>query len=162
MARRPGLQEVYVATPSAPLDVALLIFLAPDFPQPSVPIIEHANDVRVGTEVAWLGYPGRLAETLCFFSGRISAALPGSGSYLIDGAAMPGVSGGPVFCEIPRGLRLVGSISAYTYDVMKTGPTTEHSLPGLAVANDLSFYNTVKVTEADDGGTAPGKDGHAP
>ena len=122
-----------VVTPSSPLDVALLLFFAPELPKATVPIIERPSDVRVGTEVGWLGYPGRLPETLCFFSGRISAALPDSGSYLVDGAAMPGVSGGPVFCKTAAGLRLVGSVSAYAYDVRKTGPATEHSLPGLAV-----------------------------
>ena len=90
----PGVRGVTVVTPSSPLDVALLLFAAPELPQATVPIIERPADVCAGTEVGWLGYPGRLPETLCFFSGRISAALPDSGGYLIDGVAMPGVSGG--------------------------------------------------------------------
>ena len=150
-------REVKVVTPSSPLDVALLLFFAPELPQPTVPIVERPHDIRVGTEVGWLGYPASLPETLCFFSGRISAVLPDSSSYLIDGVAMPGVSGGPVFCETVAGLRLVGSVSAYTYDVRKTGPTTEHSLPGLAVANDVSFHNTVEITEHDARGIVPEK-----
>ena len=158
----PGVRDVRVVKPSSPLDVALLLFFAPEFPQPAVPIVERPSDVRVGTEVGWLGYPSRLPETLCFFSGRISAALPNSGSFVIDGVGMPGVSGGPVFCETAAGLRLVGSVSAYAYDVRKTGPTTEHSLPGLAVANDVSFHNTVEITEHDASGIAPENDGGTP
>ena len=144
----PGLRDFLVAKPGSDLDVALLFLPAPELPQPTVPILEPGNNVQVGTEVGWLGYPG-LTETLCFFSGRISAVLSGQASYLIDGIAIPGVSGGPVFCETSRGLRLVGSISAYTYEVRKTGPSTEHSLPGLAVANDVSWHNTVEITEHD-------------
>ncbi len=153
----PGLRDVIVATPSSPFDVALLVLAAPEFPQPTIPLLTPSDDLRVGSDVGWLGYPGRLGETLCFFSGRISAILPDSRTYLIDGTAMPGVSGGPVFCETPSGPRLLGSISAYTYDVRKTGPTTEHALPGLAVANDVSFHNSVKVTEHDEGGSPQGK-----
>ena len=148
----PDVRDAKVVTPSSRLDVALFVFYAPEFPQATVSIIERPSDVRAGMEVGWLGYPSRLPETLCFFSGRISAALPDSGGYLIDGAAMPGVSGGPVFCETVAGLRLVGSVSAYAYDVRKTGPTTEHSLPGLAVANDVSFHRTVQITEEDAAG----------
>ena len=55
------------------------------------------------------------------------------------------------------GLRLVGSVSAYAYDVRKTGPATAHSLPELAVANDVSFHNTVEITEHDANGIAPEK-----
>ena len=60
-----------------------------------------------------------------------------------------------MFCQTAAGLRLVGSVSAYAYDVRKTGPTTEHSLPGLAVANDVSFHNTVQITEQDAVGVTP-------
>ncbi len=151
----PGVRDVKIVTPSAPLDVALFLFSAPELPQPTVPVLERLTDVRVGTEVGWLGYPGRLPETLCFFSGRISAVLPDSRSYLIDGTAMRGVSGGPVFCNTVAGLRLVGSISAYAYTIEKTGPTTEHALPGLAIANDVSFHNTVRITERRVGDTSP-------
>ena len=71
-----------VATPSSPLDVALILFVAPELPWPKVSVVERRSDVRVGTEVGSLGYPGRLPETFCFFSGRISAALPDSGRLL--------------------------------------------------------------------------------
>jgi hypothetical protein len=51
--------------------------------------------VVVGAEVAWLGFPSVAPETLCFFSGNVSAVF--GGGYLIDGVAINGVSGGPVF-----------------------------------------------------------------
>ena len=148
VGKGPGLRNFLIAAPGSDLDVALFFLLAPELPQPTVPILEQGHHVQIGTEVGWLGYPG-LTDTLCFFSGRISAVLPDKASYLIDGVAIPGVSGGPVFCETSRGLRLIGSISGYTYGTRKTGPSSEHSLPGLAIANDVSWYNTVEITEQD-------------
>ena len=161
VGKGPGLRETLIASPSSGSEVALLFLLAPELPQPTVPILEPGHDVQIGTEVGWLGYPG-LTDTLCFFSGRISAVLPDKASYLIDGVAIPGMSGGPVFCETSRGLRLVGSISAYTYEVRKTGLYTEHSLPGLAIANDVSWHNRVKITEQNVQHSGARRDGGTP
>ena len=154
VGKGPGLRRLLMAEPDSDLDVAILFLPAPELPQPTVPILKQGHHVQIGTEVGWLGYPG-LTDTLCFFSGRISAVLPDRASYLIDGVAIPGVSGGPVFCETSRGLRLVGSISGYTYETRKTGPSSEHSLPGLAIANDVSWHNTIKITEQNVQDTGP-------
>ncbi len=126
-------------------DASILIFRAPELPVPTVPIIERIEDVHVGMEVGWIGCPGFQLGHPCFFSGHISAAL--GRSYLVDGVAAPGVSGGPVFCRTDLGLRIVGSISAYKPGRKKLDDDSVVVLPGLSVANDVSFYKTVGLTE---------------
>ena len=62
-------------------------------------------------------------------------------SYLIDGVAINGVSGGPVFVS-QKGLpELIGSVSAYILN-RQQGDT----LPGLLRAQDVSpFYQTINT-----------------
>ncbi len=59
--------------------------------------------LRLGTSIGWLGYP--LSFGLSFFSGRISGVGSTLGrhdnTHLIDGVAINGVSGGPVFVRDP-------------------------------------------------------------
>ena len=119
-------------------DAALLIVPAPELPKPVVPLLEKDETLAVGTEVGWLGYP-HLAPGLCFFSGRISAVY--KEQFLVDGTAIHGVSGGPAFCSTSRGLRIVGSISAYLPNVID-----EKTLPGLSVINDISAHRNIGVT----------------
>jgi hypothetical protein len=68
-------------------------------PENPIPLLPGDKHLKVGVEVAWLGYPGIGPQTLCFFSGKISAWQPTQGRYLIDGVATHGVSGGPVFFQ---------------------------------------------------------------
>jgi len=126
-------------------DASILIFSAPELPVPTVPIVERIEDVHVGMQVGWMGCPGFQLGHPCFFSGHISAAL--GRSYLVDGVAAPGVSGGPVFCRTELGLRIVGSVSAYRPGRKKLDDDSVVLLPGLSVANDVSFYKTVGLTE---------------
>jgi hypothetical protein len=88
--------------------------------------------VRVGNEIGWLGFPSVASDQLCFFSGRISCYIGPSHSYLVDGVAINGVSGGPAFFPI-NGFHLVGVVSAYMPN-RSTGVT----LPGLSVVQDVS------------------------
>jgi hypothetical protein len=57
-----------------------------------------SGPLRIGVEVGWLGFP-HIAPLLspCFFCGNVSAHVAEKSSYLIDGVAIHGVSGGPVF-----------------------------------------------------------------
>lgn len=66
----------------------------------------------------------------CFFTGVISAFIEHESCYLIDGVAINGVSGGPVFTDDDPP-ELIGSISAY---LANNGGNT----PGLLKAQDLS------------------------
>jgi len=68
-------------------------------PEDLVPLRPIQNALPIGVEVGWLGYPAIGPWTLCFFRGNVSARQ--EASYLIDGVAINGVSGGPVFYSTP-------------------------------------------------------------
>ena len=70
---------------------------------------------------------------LCFFSGRISAWLEQEQSYLVDGVAINGVSGGPAFQVDEDGRPvLLGVVSAYLPNKSLGG-----TLPGLSVVQHI-------------------------
>ena len=117
-------------------DSAVILFPTSQLQLPKELIQLRPIDDRlpIGVEVGWLGYPG-IVNTLCFFSGSVSAIQ--QHSYLIDGVAIPGVSGGPVlFSHATEGVQVVGSITAY---MRQTGET----LPGLSVARDVSHFHAI-------------------
>ena len=72
------------------------------------------TEATVGMELGWLGYPSCL-ETgeLCFHKGTLSTVCKDYNNYLIDGADVMGMSGGPVF-DIEGGI--VGIIGGRVYD----------------------------------------------
>jgi hypothetical protein len=106
-----------------------------DLPEEPIDLLPIAHTLEVGTEVGWLGYPGIARDTLCFFSGIVSAWQDWRHSYLIDGVAAPGVSGGPVAWLHPtEGLKIIGLISSYV-----SAKTT----PGLAIARDVSHFHSI-------------------
>jgi hypothetical protein len=102
------------------------------FPDATFPLADSTKFKTVGVDLAWTGFPSVAYPTLCFFSGRISAFLESQDCYLIDGVAINGVSGGPVFYELADGTpEIVGIISAYMPN--RTGNT-----PGLLRAQDIT------------------------
>ena|SRR5437870_7453423 len=81
-----------------------------------------------------MGFPAIVPSTLCFFSVTISARQEERHTYLIDGVAIHGVSGGPVvYSNVAKGVQIVGTVSAYV-----GGSTT----PGLLFARDVSHFHT--------------------
>jgi hypothetical protein len=97
------------------------------------PILEHDDllpmmqwDLMMpkGAEIGWLGYPGITEPELCFFHGHVSGHWHEPPTYLIDGVAINGVSGGPAF---DNRAHLVGLVSAYIPN--RVAPHT--TLPGL-------------------------------
>lgn len=70
-------------------------------PENAIPLLPITSLLAIGTEVGWLGYPGIVSNTLCFFSGNVSARQETRHAYLIDGVAINGVSGGPVIYSTP-------------------------------------------------------------
>jgi hypothetical protein len=109
------------------------------FPEELIKLRPMESPVDIGCEVGWLGYPGIASSNLCFFQGNISARLEDRSAYLIDGVAINGVSGGPVFYIDPSPeLQFVGAISAYHAN-WQQGQT----LPGLSVAQDVSHFHGV-------------------
>jgi len=130
-------------------DAAALTFATNDsfgFPEDAFTLIEEKMRMRIGSEVGWAGYPGIVLPNLCFFRGAVSAFLESIedkfGTYLIDGVAINGVSGGPVFWGIPgMDPQLVGILSAYI-----PNPVGAQTLPGLAVAQDIApLYATINA-----------------
>lgn len=113
-----------------------------DFPEQAVQLLPADAGLVIGSEVGWIGYPAITQNTLCFFSGSISARLDPTNSYLIDGVAINGVSGGPVMYQAtPGDAQIVGLISAYI-----ANRATGETLPGLCFARDVShFHKTAKL-----------------
>ena len=109
------------------------------FPESLVPLLPIENRLPIGVEVGWIGYPAVSRHTQCFFSGNISAFQDSSHSYLIDGVAINGVSGGPVlYADLNNEVQIIGSISAYI-----ANRATGEALPGLSVAQDVSHLHEI-------------------
>ena len=69
----------------------------------------------------------------------ISARLESGNAYLIDGVAINGVSGGPVFhCPDSERVQIIGCVSAY-----HANRATGEALPGLLRAQDVSHFHGV-------------------
>ena len=124
-------------------DTAVIVFNHADLPMPDTEpqLIAEKSSIKVGCDVGWLGYPAISPNELCFFSGHISNWNEQEHRYLVDGVAINGVSGGPVFRNRPTGeVNLVGIISAYIPNT-----STGKSTPGLSVIRDVSsFFPTIK------------------
>ena len=81
-----------------------------------------------------------LSLTPCvFFAGIVSARQANRKAYLIDGVAINGVSGGPVFhYPNPDVVQVIGCVSAY-----HANRATGETLPGLLRAQDVSHFHEV-------------------
>ncbi|MFC1958404.1 serine protease [Chloroflexota bacterium] len=139
---------------SESLDSASILLFSKDnsiLPKDTLPLMDPEKFINVGVEVGWVGFPSISSSNLCFFTGPISARLKDYNSYLIDGVAINGVSGGPVFYaskDDSRKLKpkIVGAVTAYRPNRLR-GDT----LPGLLQAQDLTaFYETIKTLKSYD------------
>jgi Trypsin-like peptidase domain len=140
-------------------DSAVVLFVKGDLELPQVPITLLPLDkpCGIGIDVGWLGYPGIEPNTLCFFAGTVSARQSSHKAYLIDGVAINGVSGGPVFhllkvlesgatgaIKFNRTVlkpQIIGCVSAY-----HANRATGETLPGLLRAQDVSHFHAVAST----------------
>ena len=93
------------------LDAVTLILIHKGLPMPVVPLLERDEaPVAVGMEIGWLGFP-RIAESLCFFSGRVSTILNDAHflsmepQFIASAAAPPFVSLRMVFGSSARSPR---------------------------------------------------------
>jgi hypothetical protein len=128
-----------IIMPHRESDSAAILFEKPEFPLPEnlIQLLPLESPLDIGAEVCWGGFPWIEEDTLCFFSGNISARQ--STGYLIDGVAIHGVSGGPVVhYSIANNIRIVGVVSAY-----KPNRLTDETLPGLLYAQDVSYFQGV-------------------
>ncbi|HEY1655924.1 MAG TPA: hypothetical protein VGF86_12505 [Candidatus Tumulicola sp.] len=107
-------------------------------PEELLPLLEADRFVYPGVELGWIGFPAVAPQSLCFFSGSVSAKL-GEG-YLIDGVAINGVSGGPVFFIDTRNnsLTIMGAITQYLPNV-----ATGNMLPGLSFAQSVAHFHSI-------------------
>jgi hypothetical protein len=96
-----------------------------------LPILPVESHMARGAEVGWLGFPGIAEPELCFFTGVISGYLNNPPGYLVDGVAINGVSGGPVFVNR---CHLIGMMTAYIPNQIDKGMT----LPGLSAVTPIN------------------------
>jgi hypothetical protein len=132
-------QRVVFTDPAT--DSAVIFFESSQLKLPNdlIPLRPIDTRLNIGVEVAWLGYPGIEAWTLCFFSGTVSARRDDLKAYLIDGVAINGVSGGPViYSTVTDGVQFVGVMAAY-----RANRAYGDSLPGLSIAQDVSHFHGV-------------------
>jgi len=116
-----------------------------DVPQDALPLIDPKKTLAIGAEVGWVGFPSIASPNLCLFTGRISVHLKDYDSYLIDGVAINGVSGGPVFYSSNNNqLRIIGTVSSYMPNRIY-GDT----LPGLLRVQDVTpFHDTINTLKS--------------
>lgn len=122
-------------------DSAVVLFLKGNLQLPEVPIalFPVGAPLGIGVEVGWLGFPNIEPNTLCFFSGIISAKQDYRKSYIIDGVSIHGISGGPVLYKSEtEGVQIIGSVSQY-----RVNRATGEALPGLLIAQDVSHFHEV-------------------
>lgn len=119
-------------------DAATIIIPGDKFTLPSsvLPQMDPKKYKKIGVEVGWVGFPAICPHELCFFSGKISTFLSDKSCYLIDGVAINGVSGGPVFDQLADSTpEIIGVVSAYMPNIRPSD-----TLPGLLRAQDITPY----------------------
>ena len=124
-------------------DSAVVLLFKGELELPEVPIglLPMETPCSIGMDVGWLGFPAIEPNAMCFFSGTVSAHIPARKAYLIDGVAIHGVSGGPVFrCHGSGQVQIVGCVSAY-----HANRATGETLPGLSWAQDISHFHDCAV-----------------
>lgn len=117
-------------------DAATIMLAKEKLPFPDEPLrmIDSSSYRAVGNRLAWMGFPSVAQPHLCLFEGIISSFLDDEDCYLIDGVAINGVSGGPVFFEMKDDIpEIVGVISAYI-------PNHAGNTPGLLRAQDITPF----------------------
>lgn len=129
-------------------DTAAIVFDRGEFSLPSDPLTLAPEDkmLKVGNQIAWLGFPAIPSANLCYFSGSISAWAQDLDAYLVDGVAINGVSGGPAFHltgvnESP--VFLIGVVSAYI-----PNRATGEALPGLSIVRNVKQFHELAPTFA--------------
>lgn len=134
-----------IILPFADKDLAIIVItktLDPKektkIPQTDPTLIETKRHMKQGAKIAWCGFPAVAPNELCFFAGDISAFLSKDDSYLVDGVAINGVSGGPAFYIDGNAAKICGVISAY----MPNRATAE-TLPGLSVVRAVEPYQAM-------------------
>ena len=129
-------ERAVISDPNA--DIGSIVFAREDigFPETPVAITPPDKYLKIGTDVCWIGYPAVVNQPLCLFSGKISSWMEVDKAYLIDGVAINGVSGGPVFAVFEKAIMIIGVVSAYV-----PNRATGEALPGLCIARDVTYLH---------------------
>lgn len=118
-----------------------------DLPPKCLPLWDFSREIPIGTEVGWLGYPSLVNKDILqpsFFSGAISNHFPLLEQYAIDGVAIHGVSGGPLFCKLNKtGPHIIGTISSYFANRLTIQGNVE-AWPGFALSHSFSAFKDVR------------------
>lgn len=86
-----------------------------------------------GVEAGWLGFPSVFPMNSCFFHGHISSYIDEDELYIVDGVAINGVSGGPVFVIENGEPVVIGLVTEY-----RPNCTTGQVLPGMSVMRSIN------------------------
>jgi len=130
-------------------DTASIVLARPGtyLPNDLLPLTDTRKALKPGVDVAWAGYPAIASPHLCLFTGTTAAFVAADDSYLIDGVAINGVSGGPVFHAYSDGSpEILGTISAYIPNRLRGD-----ALPGIMQAHDVtSLQETISTIRSID------------
>ncbi len=124
-------------------DLAFILLNVGDLPVNTTDLSMIPPDKRLkqGVHMGWCGFPVVAPDQLCFFTGHMSSWLLDQKSYLVDGVAINGVSGGPAFTVDNKGPRICGVVSAYV-----PNRVTGETLPGVCLIRDVSPYRNALKT----------------
>lgn len=101
-----------------------------------LPFLPPESMLARGAEIGWVGFPGLVEPELCFFHGHISGYLHEPPTYLVDGVAINGVSGGPAF---DNRACLIGLVSAYIPNRIDA-QTTLPGITALVPINAIRYH----------------------
>jgi len=130
-----------VIIPYPDKDLAFILFPKNDLPvNQDVPeIVPPQKTLKQGVEIGWCGFPAIAPNESCFFAGYISCCLDNQYSYLVDGVAINGVSGGPAFFKSDSGEPVIcGVVTAYI-----PNRATGEVLPGVCVVTSIEPYQNM-------------------
>ena len=94
--------------------------------------------LKQGAQMGWCGFPSVSPNDLCFFSGHCSTWRTDSKSYLVDGVAINGVSGGPAMRISGFEVAICGVVTEYRPNI--SGGAV---LPGVCLIRDTGPFETV-------------------
>jgi len=134
-------EKDYIIFPFVKEDLAFILFDKNKFSKikkDGLKLVEEKMILNQGVETGWCGFPSVSINNLCFFTGHVSCCLKSEASYLIDGVAIHGVSGGPAFYIPGSGgdPTLCGIVSQYIPNWSSGKP-----LPGVCVVRTVESYH---------------------
>ncbi|NEV65136.1 S1C family serine protease [Thiorhodococcus minor] len=145
----PDFREGYYSTNEVGDSAAIIISKdGLELPPRCLPLWDWSDMIPIGTPLGWLGHPSIIPIDFrhpSFFSGTLSNAFNGEVStFSIDGVAIRGVSGGPVFfCGKDGCPAVIGTVSAYYSDRIPTQDGIE-TAPGIAFAHSFLAFKAIE------------------